>query len=93
MALTRFVHLRLLVWKLLHGDANGAALLAENPFPDPKAPPKYVRAVLYRYAFTRPFHGERTWWNRTRMGLYLEPVAADDARLRAYLTRAGLVAP
>ena len=38
-----------LVNKLLQNDKKITGLFAENPFPD--QPPKYVRAVLYRYSF------------------------------------------
>ncbi len=36
--------------RLLTGSPSVLGMLAENPFPD--HPPKYVRAVLYRYSFT-----------------------------------------
>src|SRR5205823_5364777 len=38
-----------LVWKLLHNDAGALSLFSDNPFPD--KPPRYLRAVLYRYSF------------------------------------------
>ena len=40
-----------LIWKLLHNDAGAVGLFAGNPFP--RKPPRYVRAVLYRYAFAK----------------------------------------
>lgn len=36
--------------KLLQGSPQVLALLAENPFPE--QPPKYIRAMLYRYGYT-----------------------------------------
>jgi hypothetical protein len=42
-----------LVWKLLHNDPKAVSLFAGNPFPD--KPPKYIRAVLYRYKFAKPW--------------------------------------
>src|SRR5664279_3361706 len=36
-----------LTWKLLHNDPNTVGLFAGNPFPG--KPPRYIRAVLYRY--------------------------------------------
>jgi len=36
--------------KLLQGSPHVLSLLDENPFPD--KPPKYVRAMLYRYSYT-----------------------------------------
>src|SRR5258706_12619899 len=38
-----------LVWKLLHNDPGALSLFAGNPFP--QTPPRYIRAVLYRYQF------------------------------------------
>lgn len=59
-----------LLERLLEGSPPVLSLLAVNPFPD--APPRMVRAVLYRYRFTTP--AERTatgdWWAHERLGLY-----------------------
>lgn len=74
-----------LVWKLLHGDAGALSLFAGNPFPD--RPPRYVRAVLYRYQFARP--GTGVWWRRKRLGLWLPPLSARDPSLRSYLDSVG----
>jgi len=41
-----------LVWKLLHNDPGAVGLFARNPFPD--RPPRYIRAVRYRYTFAQP---------------------------------------
>ncbi|MGI8516040.1 MAG: lipase maturation factor family protein, partial [Acidimicrobiia bacterium] len=46
--------------RLLEGSPPVLALLREDPFPD--RPPRYVRARLYRYRFTRP--GAEAWWRR-----------------------------
>jgi hypothetical protein len=56
--------------KLLEGSPPVLGLLGENPFPD--RPPRFVRAVLYEYRFTRPARpwSERAWWTRERTGLY-----------------------
>jgi len=64
-----------LVEKLLAGDRALLALLSHNPFPD--APPRWVRASLYRYEFTTREERARTGlvWKRTRVGEYLPPVA------------------
>src|SRR5439155_24542904 len=68
------------VWKLLHNDKGTLSLIAQNPFPD--APPRYVRATLYRYEFTRPEEQTKAWWKRTRIGEWLPPFSADDPNLR-----------
>jgi hypothetical protein len=68
-----------LVYQLLRGEGEGAQLLATNPFPT--EPPRYIRAELYRYEFTRPGAGSGAWWRRTRAGEYLRPLSRDDPAL------------
>src|SRR5262249_44724635 len=41
-----------LVWKLLQNDRLTLRLLANDPFPE--APPRFIRARLFRYEFVRP---------------------------------------
>ncbi len=64
-----------LVDQLLAGDPATLALLRTNPFPD--HPPRYVRAMYYRYRFTTPAERAQTgkWWNREALGEYLPPVS------------------
>src|SRR5215831_17797059 len=69
------------VWKLLHNDPNTLSLLANNPFPN--APPKYIRARLYRYEFA-PL-GEKGWWKREPIGEWLPALSADNEQLRQLL--------
>lgn len=66
-----------MVWKLLHNDPLLLGLMAGNPFP--QAPPRYVRALIYRYAFAPPGSGH--WWHRTLLGTWIVPLSADDPRL------------
>ncbi|HEX3717071.1 MAG TPA: lipase maturation factor family protein [Verrucomicrobiae bacterium] len=68
-----------LVWKLLHNDPGTLSLFGGNPFPE--KPPRYVRAVLYRYKFARPGNPEGNWWNREELGIWLPPFSAKDSRL------------
>lgn len=75
-----------LVDKLLRGDRAVAPLFARDPFPD--APPRYVRAELYRYELAPP--GSAGWWKRTRIGEYMRPMAKDDPELEAFLRENGL---
>ncbi len=70
---------------LLRGEPSVRALFARDPFPD--APPRYVRASLYRYWMTDP--GEPGWWRRERVADYLRPLSKDDPALRAFLARHG----
>ena len=67
-----------LVSKLLNNDAAALSLFAGNPFAD--KPPRYIRAVLYRYTFTKtgktpdpgnisgPGDTHGRWWTRERVG-------------------------
>jgi lipase maturation factor 1 len=63
-----FVNLML---KLLRGEPAVAKLLAYNPFPG--KPPKYIRALLYDYHFTK--FGQPGWWTRELRTTYFPPVA------------------
>ncbi len=76
-----------LVSKLLHNDESTLSLFASNPFPN--QPPRYVRAVLYRYRFAQPGNPQGLWWNRDRVGLWLLPLSANDPRLTAFLKSQG----
>jgi hypothetical protein len=70
-----------LVEKLLEGDRQVLSLLRTNPFPD--APPRFVRATLYRYAFTSRDEHRKSGlvWRRTRIAEYLPPVSLERLRL------------
>jgi hypothetical protein len=54
--------------RLLKGSPPVLALLRKNPFP--YAPPRYVRALLYRYRFTTlaEHRADGAWWKRTLLG-------------------------
>ncbi|HEY1166772.1 MAG TPA: lipase maturation factor family protein [Chitinophaga sp.] len=77
-----------LTWKLLHNDPAILKLFAGNPFPG--KPPRYIRAILYRYRFAKPGNPEGLWWTRSRIGAYwLPPLSADDPRLIGSLKQQG----
>ncbi len=76
-----------LVWKLLHNDERTLSLFAANPFPH--HPPRYIRAILYQYAFMEPGNSRGLWWSRERLGLWLPPFSTDNPRLTLILRRAG----
>lgn len=76
-----------LAWKLLHNDPATISLFAGNPFPE--TPPKYVRAVLYRYSFAIPGNTKGDYWNRTRLKLWLPPMSAKDPSLIDFLKGEG----
>ena len=76
-----------LVWKLLHNDRATLSLFANNPFPD--NPPKYVRAVLYRYTFAKPDNPNGLWWSREWLGDWIPVMSVNDPLLKDYLQRNG----
>jgi predicted DCC family thiol-disulfide oxidoreductase YuxK len=65
--------------RLLQGRESVEALLERVPFEG--EPPRYVRAVMYRYEFTRPGDETDRWWRRTRLGQYCPTVTLRDGRL------------
>ena len=68
--------------KLLEGSPEVLSLLGENPFPN--RPPRFVRARLELYTFTR--WGSRDWWAREDQGLFCPPLelkSFERARLTA----------
>ncbi len=78
-----------LVWKLLHDDDKTTSLFAGNPFSN--NPPRYVRAVLYRYRFAKPDNPQGLWWTRERLGLWLPPLSENNEQLVEYLKYQGWV--
>jgi hypothetical protein len=73
-----------LISKLLHNDPGAVGLFAGNPFPD--KPPRFIRAVLYRYSFAQPGNPDGLWWTRVRVGdTWLPALSADDPRLIEFL--------
>jgi len=80
-----------LVWKLLHNDRGAVGLFAANPFPD--KPPRYIRAVAYHYEFTNPASGERSWWTRKQLGLWLPPLSLESGDFRGFLEAYGWIKP
>jgi hypothetical protein len=72
-----------LLWKMLHNDGTALSLFAGNPFPG--TPPRYVRAVLYRYKFAKPGNPQGLYWNREKVDIWLPPMSADDPQLIGFL--------
>jgi hypothetical protein len=72
-----FAHLLI---KLLENDRTTLKLLRTNPFTD--APPRFVRAQLYRYRFTTPQERRHTanWWMRELLGEYSPPISLGARR-------------
>jgi hypothetical protein len=66
-----------LVERLLAGDPDTLRLLRHSPFP-PDAPPRHVRARLFRYAFTsgRELRATGVCWTRSYVRDFLPPTRA-----------------
>jgi hypothetical protein len=77
-----------LVHQILQGKQGPRRFFSKNPFPD--EPPRYVRALLYRYRFARPGEGKGAWWERELVGEWMRPVAAGDQALKSMLEAYGL---
>jgi Lipase maturation factor len=75
-----------LVWQLLRGEPGPRRLFARDPFGD--APPRWIRAGLWRYRFSRSL-ATGAWWERERVGEYLRPISVEDAGLREYVDAYG----
>ena len=60
--------------RLLEGDRATLRMLRVNPFP--QAPPRYVRARIYRYRFSTPEERRESgdWWVRSEVGLLVPPI-------------------
>ena len=60
--------------RLLEGDPPTLRMLRVNPVP--QAPPRYVRARVYRYRFSTPDERRDTgeWWVRSEVGLLVAPI-------------------
>jgi hypothetical protein len=74
------------VIELLRGNRTVTGLLSHDPFrvSSGAAPPRYIRALLYRYRFLPP--GSKAVWSRDLLGEYLRPVSLDDADVQAFLS-------
>jgi lipase maturation factor 1 len=69
-----------LIYRLLQGSQQVNSLLANNPFPD--RPPRYIRAMFYRYRFTTSdeLRHSGAWWKREELREYLPTVSLEQFR-------------
>jgi predicted DCC family thiol-disulfide oxidoreductase YuxK len=63
--------------RLLEGKTDVTRLFARNPFP--QKPPRYIRAIFYRYRFTTSDERRETgaWWKRQELGEYLPTISLE----------------
>jgi lipase maturation factor 1 len=66
--------------RLLENDSAVTQLLERNPFPE--KPPRYVRAILFKYEFTSSAEHRATgaWWKRREIGECFPEVSLADFR-------------
>ncbi|UJR22086.1 hypothetical protein I4U23_025152 [Adineta vaga] len=62
-----------------------------NPFPD--APPRFIKAELYRYKFTDMKSGEKNWWIRTNPQPYSPIFDLKSQQLKLLLKHMGWSLP
>ncbi len=69
-----------LIFRSLQGSHEVNGLLANNPFPD--KPPRYIRAMFYRYRFTTVDELRQTgaWWKREELREYLPTLSLEEFR-------------
>ena len=67
--------------RLLEGSPPVLSLLDRNPFP--RAPPRYLRSIVYEYRYTEPRVRKATgvWWLREPRGFYGPVLALEEGRL------------
>ena len=65
---------------LLEGKRDVERLFRHNPFPD--NPPRYIRAVFYRYRFTTAEEHRQTgaWWKRQELREYMPQFSLEQLR-------------
>jgi hypothetical protein len=73
-----------LVERLLENDRDTLKLLRRSPFP-PGAPPRYIRARLFRYRYTtwRELRETGACWERTYVQDYLPPTRLEEVAQRS----------
>ena len=74
-------------YKLLQDDEGARSLLAGNPFKN--GPPKFIRAELYKYRFTKIGSKSDDWWERERVAEYFPPLNLESEGLKKFLRAHG----
>lgn len=80
-----------LVYHLLNNDASALRLMNLERYPFTRHPPKYIRATLYKYWFTKmDTSSGHAWWYRGSPKEYLPPVHKKQPFLREFLQEHGI---
>ena len=66
-----------------YSPVNAVLSKEGNPFPD--APPRFIKADLYRYKFTRIGSGDKNWWTRSNQRAYSPILELKGSQLRPIL--------
>lgn len=74
-----------IIAKMLKADPQFLGLIRYDPFEGKR--PRYVRAELYMYTYTKP--GEKGWWNRRRMHSYVPHMSLNDQAFRNFIREEG----
>eukprot|EP00095_Tigriopus_kingsejongensis_P005510 maker-scaffold1966_size23764-snap-gene-0.6 protein:Tk05510 transcript:maker-scaffold1966_size23764-snap-gene-0.6-mRNA-1 annotation:"lipase maturation factor 2-like" len=77
-----------LTYRLLQNEPDVLALMNKEQNPFPKSPPKYIRAQLYHYHFTKSIHDEN-YWSRELQREYFPPL--ESAALLKALVQANIL--
>ncbi|XP_077994888.1 lipase maturation factor 2-like [Glandiceps talaboti] len=84
-----------MVYRLLKNEPDVLALLANNPFPE--KPPKYIRAQLYHYHFTKVGKNvtlstlPKNWWRRKWVREYMPTLTVQEESFINYLKSQGII--
>ncbi|XP_042907628.1 lipase maturation factor 2 [Parasteatoda tepidariorum] len=83
-----------LMYRLLDGEKDVLKLLDTErlPFP-PSKPPKYIRAILYKYSFTSPSGSSKKpsdWWTRRKVREYFSSANMDEKQMSEFLDAASI---
>lgn len=82
------------VYRLLDGEKDVTNLLDKERLPFPvNKPPKFIRAILYRYSYTDPSDTKKKgedWWSRKKVREYFNSAKLDDKQVIEFLTASGI---
>jgi len=66
-----------------YSPVNAVLSTGGNPFPE--VPPRFIKADLYRYKFTRIDSGDKNWWTRSYSGSYAPVLELQSSQVKSVL--------